>query len=1786
MRRKFKRTLAGMLAILTVATTVGTGVSDVSAASSSSNLKLWYASTKEHGVVTEFNTYTYTGNIMYAMLDGETAYCLNYAKSADGGQTMKSSSEPKTDLSETQEKQLAYCLYYGFGTTEEESPSNTQRNQFIGTQAMVWIIEKDLFGTSKADSAAEKLCKCAPSSSAAYEYYETLRDKMKATMNVTIPSFASTTQSSAKTYELEWNESKQRFETTLTDSNGALSNFNFVASGYSTEVNGNKITIYTKNVSNTTTTITGTEKNGAVTPKTGVVYWTVSNSKYQEFISSKPQADPVYAYFKVKTESIGYGILMKYDEETNTPLKGAVYGIYADSSCTKLVDELTTGSDGSATTKELTAGTYYVKERVAPEGYVLSTKVHTVTITPGQTTTFTVIDKAQMGVITIYKKGEVLTGWNGSNFTYEEKYLAGATFKVTAGSDIYKADGKKVHSKGDVIAEALTTGSDGKALLTDLYLGTYVVIETESIDGYTINTDSHTVKIEYEDQTATVQYESATVKNERQTAEVSVKKTDSDTDNPLSGGQYTLYAGNDITDYQGNVIVTKGTALQTVTTKNGTASYTVDLPIANSYYIKETLAPENYVRNSEDVYSFTFNYLDETKASANFSYTFENDRTTAKIAINKVDAETNKAVAQGDASLKGAVYGLYAREDIAHPDGASGIVFKADELVATLTTDANGKASVSGLYLGKYYVKEISPPEGYLLDETEYDVTCSYEGDSVTEVSRSTTVKEQVVKQAFQLIKISDDGSNTEGMLLEHAGFTAYLKSDLSVKEDGSYDFDSATPVVIGANGETELFTDETGYLVTIPLAYGTYVVVESTTPHNMETIAPFEVTVSKNSPDVPQIWRVFLDREFSAKLRIVKKDADTGKTVLEPNAQFKIYDLEKDEYVSMITTYPSKVVHTSFLTDEDGDLILPEALAVGSYRVEEVAAPYNYVLNEEAIIVEVDTNTFYEVDPETNEAIITIECVDEPVVGELTIRKEGEVLTGMKGLLPRAEGKDFLYKETGLSGAKFEVYAAEDIYTADKQTDVNGDRIKYYSKDELVATVTTSADGTATVKDLPLGSYRVVEVEAPYGFVLNTNEIIATLEYADDRTPVVSEQVTFINDRQKVSLSLVKYDAETAETLAGAEFGLYAAEDIVNVYGKVIVSKDTLLERATSDENGEITFTKDYPLGSYYAKELTPPAGYATSDEVVTINAEYQGQDIIISKYEIPVLNEPTVFEFTKTDITSGAELSGATLTVLDKYGNVVDRWVSDANEAHVIKRLVAGETYTLREELAPYGYLRATDVKFTVEDTNEIQSVEMKDEVPTGTIIISKDGEFVTDISLVKDHWYDFIFNFFRDSLAGVTFEVYAAEDIMSADDLGRVYYEKDALVATIVTDEKGFAVVEDLPLGKYYVKETAAIDGFVLDETPMEADLSYIDQETEVIYAGMCLTNERQKVEIHVTKTASDTGEVLQGAIFGLYAAEDIVNSDGVVIVTKDTFIEMGITDESGYYSFESDLPLGKYYLAEMEAPAGFVKSGEIYEIDATYQGADVPVITFEAAFTNDSTKLEISKTDITGENELAGATLSIIDQAGNVIDTWVSDGTTHYIERIPVGHYILREEISPYGYKIANDVEFDIIETAEIQKVTMKDDLVKGKIIIKKTDSVNSRAIAGVEFAIFDSEANLVETIITDKNGYAESSLLDIATFENGAYKEDLIYYVAEVKAANGYILDDTIHEVVMTYEEDAPEELVYTLELTNVPEDTTSPTTGDKSYPVAVNVVCIAAIAAAVGALIYNRKKNK
>lgn len=1595
--------------------------------------------------------------------------------------------------------------------------------------------------------------------------------------------------------------------------------------------------------------------------------------------------DEKYVDFSVEWVKMAKIDIVKKDAGSNAKVAGAVYGIYSDEAGKNLIAKMpaTDANGASSITIEKTQNTVYLKEISVPNGYVLDTKAYGINLIIGGTTKKDVTDKEQFADLTVYKEGEVLTGASvtdsGVVFQYTKQRLKGAVYNVYAGADIKAADGRVIFQKGALVKEGLTTGEDGSATLKNLHLGTYVVTETKAPADYVCKGESKTVTLSYAGQAVEVAVGNVTFANDRQKASVSVVKQDDTTKNPLSGGIYGLYAAEDISDVSGNVVVRKDTLIEKATTGNdGNAVYQADLPINHSYYVKELQAPENYFRNSEDVFSFRFQYTNDKQASVAFTHTFENERVNATIHLVKKDKETGRKT-QGDAVFEGAVYGVFARENIIHPDGKTGILYKAGSQVATMTVDKKGDASVEDLYLGKYYVKEITPPVGYLIDEGEYDLECSYEGDLVKTVERSTESSEQVMKQPFQVIKAANNGK-TDADLLKGAGFTAYLKSSLKTNPDGSYDFASAKPVVLTADGKTEMFTDAKGYACSIPLPYGTYLVKETTTPHNYKPVDDFTVTISENHPDEPQIWRILLDDEFKAKLKIVKKDDETKRPVLAAGTEFKIYDLDHKKYVEQVTTYPITVTHKSYFTDSQGYLILPNNLSIGHYRIEEVTAPDGYTLNQNHVEIAVDSNTAYQMDSVSGDVVIEVDYENHPVKGKLIVYKKGEMLAGFN--------KDFIYEEQFLKGAVFEVYAAEDIYSPDYQKDADGNRIVVYAKDTLVTTITTGEDGMAVAENLPLGAYRVAEKTAPEGFVLNPEDSEVVFVYEDQDTPVVEQEVTVGDERQKVAITVEKQDAENGAVVAGAVFGIYNKEDIT-ADGKVIVEADTLLQEMTSDEKGLAGCTLDLPLGSYYVKELKAPAGFVSSNEVLSFDASYQGQDVETVVLKAVKKNQPTTVEITKSDITTGTELDGASLKVLDKDGNIVDEWTSVKDAPHVIKRLVAGETYTLREEFAPYGYLKATDITFTVEDNGDVQKVEMKDEVPTGLLIINKKGEFLDKVTLLDNAkgTVEHLFEYITGSLTEVTFHVYAAEDIKAADGVSEDYFKADELVGTITTDTNGIAQLGDLPVGKYYVKEAETAHGYVLDGEPRYVDLSYRDQDTPVVTYDEAWQNNRQKVKVTVLKKEKDTERVLAGGIFGLFTREDIKNASGDVLMEADTLIELKTTDENGQITFMADLPVdGNYYVKELYAPDGFVTTNEEQDFTFEYAGADQAEVSYDFTFENeattveltksdlttgdelpgahlkvtdedgnvvdewvsteeahmikelvvgktytmtetkpadgyvtaesieftientaeiqkhemkdDVTKVQISKTDITGDQEIPGAKLTILDENDQVVESWTSTEEPHYVEKLPIGRYTLREEQAPKGFILTADVSFEVKDTGEIQTVVMKDDTAKGKVILNKTDKETGEPLKGVEFELRDSKGKVLETLKTDAAGHAESSLYEIADYKDGKYAGEKKYYLVETKTLDGYTLDETEHEVVFAYKDDSTPIVEVTFDLTNDKPEVPQTTEGTPGTPSAGNpktgdetnlwlpVVLLAVSVSGIAGLLAARRKRK
>ena len=759
------------------------------------------------------------------------------------------------------------------------------------------------------------------------------------------------------------------------------------------------------------------------------------------------------------------------------------------------------------------------------------------------------------------------------------------------------------------------------------------------------------------------------------------------------------------------------------------------------------------------------------------------------------------------------------------------------------------------------------------------------------------------MRQAFQIIKISEDGEQTEVDLVKGAEFTVYLISELSEVKDGSlkpsngvsytaedfiaYDFTDEKVATYYEDGEKlevpVLITDEKGYAKSVELPYGQYVCVETKTPENLKQVNPFVVTVDHDDRE-PQQWRVFDDRPFEFLLKIIKKDTQTNRPVLEKSATYKVWDCEKEEYVEQVINYPEKTKISEFSTNDEGYLVLPQPLKAGHYRIEEIKAPDSYVRQgyEESLIHDgeevskleitgsgtyekdaaqaielvINSDTPHQIDPDTGAYIVEVVQYNDEQVGSLTLKKVGEQLTEVKGesLLEKAAGffrgikdavtgtesedtgvfKDFVYEEMGVEGAAFELYAKDTIYSPDNAVDENGDRIIRYEKDDLVTTLITDEEGIAKVNNLPLGSYYLKETTAGEHFVLNPEQKEFTLTAENDTVAVVYENVEYKNERQKIDISVLKKDAVSKESVAGAVFGLYAGEDIENSKGEVIIEKDTLIEQAVSGEDGRAAFESDLWHGKYYVKEEQAAPGYLPCEEIWEINADYADQNEEVITLEKEIENQPTETHFQKTDIVTGDPIDGAHLQIIDKDGEVVREWTTKADEAEHIEYALPEGDYILREETAPYadGYVTAEEVKFSVKEDGSIEKVKMEDDI--SKVDISK-----TDLTTGEE-------------LEGATLQI--------LDKDGNVLEEW-------VTNGEPHRI-ERLPVGEELIlKETAAPDGYEIAE-----EVTFVVEDTMEV----------QKVEMKDARTPAvpKTGDnpLLPLALAGVCGASVL----GIVII----------------------------------------------------------------------------------------------------------------------------------------------------------------------------------------------------------------------------------------------------------------------------------------------------------------
>ena len=973
--------------------------------------------------------------------------------------------------------------------------------------------------------------------------------------------------------------------------------------------------------------------------------------------------------------------------------------------------------------------------------------------------------------------------------------------------------------------------------------------------------------------------------------------------------------------------------------------------------------------------------------------------------------------------------------------------------------------SDEGWYVEKTTFADNRQAAGEQIDKTSYSANYHIHADNALAESQ-----DQVAKGNVEISKIVSSSGQSNGLELEGAGFTFFLVSDLSKLKQfeqtrsGSYtlqsildayidktydnehpkwDFSAETQAIaktyevnadeiaaynktLTAAGENkngkgdgwqptgsaneyqlaEIFSNDTGNIRVQGLPYGTYLVVETTVPHDLFQAEPFIVTVDPGQDNNPwgamatpkdsvmtgsDSYQKFtvLDEEIEVYLRITKIDEETDKPVLLPDTAFQIYWLDEQGHYRYDSNGNPKIVTmtdtvnghltkdvTTFYTNGEGILTLPEKLPLGKYRIVETNAPngfFNEWLDAESHYVDftITTDRIYAATGDKNEngmdtLVIGENYSNHETLGKLTIRKTGEVLAGWQsepgGIDPwmtgEAENGNFTYETRPLAGAEYTITAADDIYTQDRQLDNYGNRTLWYAKDDVVAVVTTG-DGTAdtavfapartaatydflsvihdgTIGEvsvtLPLGSYHIAETKPPYGYVGTDTGFDVTFAW-DNQTQeiVVADTFEFHNEREKAKVGIYKTDLESGKYLAGAVFNLYTADDIYDADGGLAFAAGDLV--ATSPETnaeGNTYFDCDIPIrgeqygssthkdattnsGKYIVKELRAPQGYYVNEEPMEVTFTYDGQAVQV--LESTCTDKPTEMWVSKRDLTNDEELPGATLCIKDSDGNVVESWVS-TDTPHRVTALHLGDAYTLTETRPADGYALADEITFRL--------LQKADE--DGSNLKEAEVYYLTKKSLLFWTWDDW--------------KLLDDATVIMRDDTIKVEISK-----------KDLTTMEELP----------------------GAELSITDKDGKEI--------------------------------------DRWVSSD------KPHYIEK--------------LPAGTYTLTEVKAPDGYAFAESVpFTVLPTGE-----VQQFEMR--DDVIKVEISKVDLTTMEELPGAELTITDKDGEEIDRWVSSDKPHYIEKLPAGEYTLTEITAPDGYDIAESISFTVLPTGEVQTVVMKD-----------------------------------------------------------------------------------------------------------------------------------------------------
>lgn len=1151
--------------------------------------------------------------------------------------------------------------------------------------------------------------------------------------------------------------------------------------------------------------------------------------------------------------------------------------------------------------------------------------------------------------------------WNETtNATFENKLKSGSiTIKKT--SEDGKVQGFKFTYKGTSLCglsynSSLQTSEKGYCYMSNFPISgdePYVITEQYYSSSYYEPTEPQEVYIKWKETTEVHFY------NKLKRGNLVVRKTSED--GIVEGMTFRLYgtsqSGQTVNEYA-------------VTDADGYARFE-NILIGDNYSLTEVETPARYVQPETQMVYVKWN--DTTQ------FYVHNVLKKWQAVISKEDSEVFDHIPQGDATLSGAVYGVY----------------NGDILVDTYVTDDSGAFHTKPYVIGdnnNWIVKEITPSKGYLLDNYPHYLNLDPKDYSIEITNFYPSVYENVIKGKIQITKHSDDGSTQ----IEHPEKDAVF--EVFLKRSGSYDKALETERAI-------ITTDKHGFAETPLLPYGVYTVRQIDGDADKEFVEEFDVNISEHNKS----YRYLINNAVhKADVEIVKKDAETGKVIPASGIGFKVRNKDTGEYIVQHINYPTPMDIDIYYTDTTGKLMLPYALPYGNYEIIEQNTCYGYVLDSTPVAFKVDGK----------KDVVTVVKYNYAQKGTITITKNGEVFSSVTendGIYQP------IYEIKGLKGATYEVVAIEDVITLDGTL--------RYEKGQVVATITTGKDGTATTEPLYLGKYEIRETKAPYGMVINKEPVTVELTYAGELIEITNTSASFTNERQKLVINLKKsmeqdniFEIGTNGEITNVRFGLFAAIDMVASDG-TIIPRNALLETAYCDNNGNVIFKTDLPVdASVYVKEISTDNHYILDEKFYNIDFVYAGQEtetihITLNNGEViknKIIRGSIIGKKVDED---GFEICGALFGLfrLDE---------TEFNEDTAILTCESNEIGIFYFTNVPYGEYIVREIKaapaFVLNETNYEISIKEDMEI----IEIGVENKFITGgVKTIKvDKEYP------ENTLAGAVFEIYV-------DVNGNKEFDEDIdiLVGEMSEGENGIYSMGSLRYNGYFLHEKTAPEGFLKDDGYYYFEI----RENGVVVtieneAGIGFTNQVIKGNVELIKVDAEfTDTKLFGAVFKIYKD---TNQNGEY--DKDDEFVTKLKTKDGIYR-ATDIRYGSYFLIEKTSPIGFLADTNVFKFDIRSDGETIVISnTKDGLFTNKAItgELEITKTDLSDGKLLANVGFRIKDENGNTVAEKHTDENGIVKFTLRYGKYTYAEFDALDGYyEDTKEYPFEIKEDGQIIKI---------------------------------------------------------------------------------------------------------------------------------------------------------